>query len=93
MMYLITYDIANDKRRKKLSDLLEGYGVRVNYSVFECELTQTKLERLLYEIELQDLVDKKYDSLRFYFIHPQTLHKCFEYTDKAEPFEPMEMVF
>ena len=33
MNYLITYDIEDDKRRKKISDLLEGYGVRVNYSV------------------------------------------------------------
>jgi len=34
------YDIPSDKRRKKVSDLLEGYGQRVQYSVFECVLTQ-----------------------------------------------------
>ena len=39
MNYLITYDIEDDKRRKKISDLLEGYGVRVNYSVFEFYLS------------------------------------------------------
>jgi len=44
MHYVVAYDITNDKRRKKLSDLLETYGVRVNYSVFEIELNETKKE-------------------------------------------------
>ena len=64
MKYLITYDIENDKRRKKISDELEAFGYRVNYSVFECELNQTKLRKLKEKIE--ELVDVKYDSVRFY---------------------------
>ena len=39
MKYLVTYDIINDKKRTKLSDLLETYGYRVNYSVFELDET------------------------------------------------------
>ena len=35
MKYLITYDIEDDKKRKKISDELEAFGYRVNYSVFE----------------------------------------------------------
>ena len=50
MNFLITYDISNDKRRTKLSTHLDKYGTRVNYSVYECELNQTKLDKLLYEI-------------------------------------------
>ncbi len=42
MKYIVTYDIANDKRRTKLSDLLGAYGDRVNYSVFEIELSEAK---------------------------------------------------
>jgi CRISPR-associated protein Cas2 len=47
MKYVVTYDISIDKRRTKLSDLLEGYGVRVNYSVFEVELSEAKRENSL----------------------------------------------
>lgn len=39
MLYLISYDIAVDKRRTKIAKLLEGFGQRVQYSVFECDLT------------------------------------------------------
>ena len=87
MKYVITYDISNDKRRKKLSDLLEGYGYRVNYSVFECELNQTKFDKLLYEIELQKLVDKKYDSLRFYYMCKNCISKSFDVGQRADAFE------
>ena len=90
MKYIVAYDIANDKRRKKLSDLLEGYGVRVNYSVFELELTKTQKERLLYEIELQKLLDVKVDSLRFYHICQNCIPKSFELCNKEEPFEEMD---
>jgi CRISPR-associated protein Cas2 len=91
MYYLITYDIANNKRRTKLSTLLDKYGVRVNYSVYECILNQTKLDKLLYEIELQKLINKKYDSLRFYNIHQNALAKSFEVANAPNPFELKEM--
>ena len=53
MKYLITYDIENNKRRKKVSDELEAYGYRVNFSVFECELNKTKMNilKFLYKIK------------------------------------------
>lgn len=64
MNFIITYDIQNDKRRKKISDELEAFGVRVNYSVFECQLNKTKLKKL--KQKLEEIVNKKEDSLRFY---------------------------
>ena len=57
MNFIITYDIPNDKRRKKISDELEAFGIRVNYSVFECELNKTKLKRL--RLKLEEIIDKK----------------------------------
>ena len=85
MKYLITYDIENDKKRKKISDELEAFGYRVNYSVFECELNQTKLKKL--KDILDELVDKKYDSLRFYHICENCVPKSFELCNKGEVFE------
>ena len=91
MNYIITYDITNNKRRKKLSDLLEGYGIRVNFSVFECELTKTQLNKIIEEITYKKLINKKEDSIRFYHIHQDSIAKSFELCNKPEPFEPVEL--
>jgi len=91
MKYVVTYDISNDKRRTKLATLLDKYGIRVNYSVYECELNQTKFDKLLYEIELKKLINKKYDSLRFYYIHEAAMPRSFEFANRSDPFEYEEM--
>jgi len=91
MKYVITYDISNDKRRTKLADLLGKYGMRVNYSVFEIELNQTKLDKLLYEIELKKFINKKYDSLRFYHLCQNCVAKSFEVGNRENPFEEQNM--
>lgn len=49
--YLISYDIPNDKRRTKIMHLLEGYGERVQYSVFEVWLTELELEKLRQQLK------------------------------------------
>ena len=64
MLYLITYDISCNKRRKKVSDLLEGYGQRVQYSVFECELTAEQYQEL--RQRLRQRVQQDGDSVRVY---------------------------
>ena len=47
-MYIVSYDIASDRLRTRIAKTLEGYGRRVQYSVFECELAE-KRYRELYE--------------------------------------------
>ena len=46
MLRLIAYDIADDARRTRLAGLCEDYGVRVQYSLFECWLEDTDFESL-----------------------------------------------
>lgn len=50
MIYVISYDIEPDRMRTKLAKLLEGYGVRIQYSVFECSLTEQRFKKLYEEI-------------------------------------------
>ncbi|MDD7389509.1 MAG: CRISPR-associated endonuclease Cas2 [Lachnospiraceae bacterium] len=45
-MYVVSYDITEDKRRNKIAKLLEGYGRRVQYSVFECRINEKKMKVL-----------------------------------------------
>lgn len=40
---LVIYDIISNKRRLKLSKLLEGYGMRVQRSCFEIDVEKNKL--------------------------------------------------
>jgi len=46
MLYVVTYDITNNKRRQKVLNLLRSYGVSVQLSVVECELDSARLAQL-----------------------------------------------
>jgi CRISPR-associated protein Cas2 len=70
-LYIVTYDIPCDQRRKKVADLLEGYGQRVQLSVFECFLSQPKYKQL--KQHLQKVVKLDEDSVRFYPLSGHTL--------------------
>ena len=45
-MYVISYDLSNNKLRNKVAKVLEGYGRRVQYSVFECRISKKQMEQL-----------------------------------------------
>jgi hypothetical protein len=46
-LWVIAYDSPSNKRRRKLAKLLEGYGERLQWSVFECRLQPHQLRRLM----------------------------------------------
>lgn len=48
---LVIYDIISNKRRLKLSKLLEGYGMRVQRSCFEIDVEKTNYHHLLQDLE------------------------------------------
>lgn len=48
--HLVTYDIRDDARLRRVARLMEGYGERVQYSVFRCRLSATELERMRWEL-------------------------------------------
>jgi CRISPR-associated protein Cas2 len=43
---VVAYDSPNNKRRRKLAKLLEGYGERLQWSVFECRLQPHQMRNL-----------------------------------------------
>jgi len=61
--YIITYDDVNDSHRTRLSKLLEGYGDRVQYSVFEADLSRVETQAIL---TLAAKLISEADSLRLY---------------------------
>lgn len=46
-LYLMVYDISNDRERYRVEKTLKGYGFRVQKSVFECRLTKADKLRLM----------------------------------------------
>ena len=59
--YWISYDIVENAPRSALSKLLSSYGVRVQFSAFECVLTRGELLRVLRQAKRW--VDPEVDSL------------------------------
>lgn len=68
-MTLIIYDIRNDKRRRKTVKLLESFGIRVQYSAFECSLTASALDHIT--TKLKTILSTE-DSLRIYSFNDNT---------------------
>ena len=65
MLMVYCYDIARQRIRARVADLLETQAVRVQDSVFEARLQRVAAERLF--AQLQALLDPG-DSLRMYAI-------------------------
>jgi len=71
MLVLITYDVSvisdgGQKRLRRISKTCLDYGMRVQNSVFECEVTPAQFVTL--KNELMEIFDPEEDSLRFYFL-------------------------
>lgn len=64
--YVVAYDIALAKPRRKVAAVLEKYGHRVNKSVFECMVTPAEAYKM--KKEISGLVDTKTGSVAFYQI-------------------------
>lgn len=64
MLYMVCYDIGDDGRRREIQKVLEGYGSRVQYSVFDCEMSDLQYRRLREEILCR--LNEAEDSVRFY---------------------------
>lgn len=48
--WLVCYDVRDDKRLRKCARHMEGYGYRIQYSIFRCWLTAREAERLRWEL-------------------------------------------
>lgn len=66
--YLVTYDICDDKRLRKVFQTMRGYGDHLQYSVFECQLTSADLVRL--RTELAAIIDHRDDQVLFVNLGP-----------------------
>ena len=71
MLVLVTYDVSTvtksgESRLKAIAKACEGFGMRVQNSVFECDIDPAQWENL--KTRLLRIMSEKNDSLRFYFL-------------------------
>ncbi len=72
MFSIVCYDIPDNKRRNKVAKILEGFGNRVQESVFECDI-KPEYMKLLHQ-KLQKAINPE-DSIRYYYLCLQCLQK------------------
>lgn len=71
MLVLITYDVSvisdgGQRRLRRIAKTCLDYGMRVQNSVFECEVTPAQFVML--KNELINIFEPEVDSLRFYML-------------------------
>ncbi len=59
-VYVVGYDISDPKRLRKVYELMLGWGDRIQYSVFRCELDARELVQLraCLNAEINDQADQ-----------------------------------
>ena len=78
MLILITYDVSTvdkpgQRRLRRVAQACGDYGVRVQKSVFECQVGQK--EWVLLRGRLLEEVKAEADSLRFYFLDEKAVQR------------------
>lgn len=66
--YIITYDIRNPKRLRSVFKACKDYGMHLQLSVFECDLTAA--EKIDFESRLRGLINSEEDQVLFIALGP-----------------------
>lgn len=66
--YIVSYDISDPKRLRRVAKTLESYGTRLQYSVFECPLDGLRLEKL--KGDLWGIIHHETDQILFVSLGP-----------------------
>ena len=66
MLTLLAYDISDQKRLARVARVCEDFGVRVQYSIFECRLDETEFTEFWLQLLAQ--IDDEEDRLVAYKI-------------------------
>ncbi len=66
--YIVTYDIADPTRLRKVFKALKGYGEHLQLSVFRCDLTKLTLARM--KAELNELIHAQDDQVLIIDVGP-----------------------
>lgn len=66
--YIVTYDICDDARLRKVFNICRNYGVHLQLSVFECDLSSSDLVNM--RAELHEVIHGGEDQVLFIQLGP-----------------------
>jgi CRISPR-associated protein Cas2 len=66
--YIVSYDIAHPKRLRRIAKVMQSYGHRIQYSVFECPLDPLRLAHCRMEIDA--IIHHEEDQVLFIALGP-----------------------
>ena len=86
MLILVTYDVNTETpegkaRLRRVAKQCVNYGRRVQNSVFECIVDNTQAVQL--KASLEALIDRRTDSLRFYYLGKKYENKIEHFGTKS----------
>jgi CRISPR-associated protein Cas2 len=86
--FLVTYDISNDLRLRRVHKTMRGFGDHLQYSVFECQFTQTDLVRCRHE--LGKIIHHRDDQVLFVDLGPVAGRGDRVITALGRPYSPID---
>jgi len=87
LVYLVTYDVSNDKRLRRVFKLMRGYGDHIQYSVFRCELSDRERAELI--TRLADLINHHEDQVLLFPLGPAGGIREHEVYNLGQPYIPV----
>jgi len=87
MLHLVAYDIRQPKRLRQVAKTCEDFGIRVEYSVFECDLTEKNFNCLW--ILLEEIIDPDEDCILAYRICGSCVRKIESIGAIVRPGKPL----
>jgi len=66
VFFLVAYDICDPKRLRQVAKTCETYGVRIEKSVFQCDLRREQFQTMW--LDLMGIIDEEEDALVAYRI-------------------------
>lgn len=86
--YLVTYDIRDAKRLRKVFKVMRDWGDHLQYSVFECQLTAIDLARFRHE--LSEIINHREDQVLFVDLGPTEGRGERVITALGQPYTPVD---
>ncbi len=79
---IVCYDIIDNNRRNKIAKILLDYGVRVQYSIFECVIPK-ELEEVM-KRRIIAVIEKEIDKVHYYYLCKDCIQKIEIYGREVE---------
>lgn len=86
-LYVISYDIADDKRWRQVFRIMKGHGEWLQYSVFQCRLDRQRYVQI--QVELNEAIHHREDHVLIFDLGPVGSVSP-HVTSLGKSFEPMK---